>query len=488
MPFQPNFNNGEAWTAGNSPLGLSVYTSNFNNGSFWNPDTNPTGDTLSTIITKKGVAAAGAIIGQSIGVPQISQFADGQGSATWHIANPKMIQDYTGIIKYYDYRSSKDLPFRRIDGTSAATRKSIIGGIYAAASIAPTGVYSIFNLDGAGKTGRGWGDHDNPNILRNDFTAMSNVNTKWRGKAEGWKATNNPAELITPFTGDKVQVIDFGKRKLDQAYRWKTPAFNINGGILGKLIDNASITQDFIKFMLTGPKLRNASLDEEDDIIIFRAIIDSLEDSFNPSWSEQKIIGRADPNYIYQGVSRSVNVQFKVFATTRDEMKPIWRKLNALAGYTAPTYNSDSIAPEAPWMRITIGDLFHQQAVVINSLSYTLHSQETTWETNIEKDPEMFELPHYVTVNLDLKLVTDVLPQKGGKFYALNKWSNYASSGNAIQGNENWLSDIDTELELQQRELTAKRSALPKTNPLAGDGTFQGQTPVNNPLIELPNP
>ena len=391
-------------------------------------------------ITERITGNLSALASSYTGVPQISQFGGiGTDSSLWSVANPKLVQEVSKFIKYNDYRSEKELPFRRIDGTSALTRaitsKSAVAGIYAAASVTPGGVYNVFNLDGAWKTGRGWGDHDNPNILRNDFTAMSNVNTKWRGGK--WKPTLNPTELITPFTGDKVQVIDFGKRTLDQAYQWKPSRIDVDGK------NPLNLTQDFIKFMFTGPSLRNGGDSKaKDDIIIFRAIIDSLEDSFNPNWSEQKMIGRADPNYIYNGVSRAINCQFKVYATTRDEMKPIWRKLNALAGYTAPTYNSGSMAMEAPWMRITIGDLFHQQAVVITSLSYNLHGSETTWEINVEKDPEMMEVPHYVSVNMQMNLITDALPEKGGRFYALTQMNNYDEDGLAKPGSNNWLSGV----------------------------------------------
>ena len=142
--------------------------------------------------------------------------------------------------------------------------------------------------------------------------------------------------------------------------------------------------RDLIKFFFTGPNLQKNT--GEGDVMIFRAIINSLTDSHNPSWTPQQMIGRADPNYHYTGYSREVSLDFTVYASDRDEMKPIWQKLNMLAGYTAPIYNVGSPAPIGPWMRITIGDLFVQQPAVINSLSYTLHESDTTWEINIEED------------------------------------------------------------------------------------------------------
>jgi hypothetical protein len=150
------------------------------------------------------------------------------------------------------------------------------------------------------------------------------------------------------------------------------------------------------------------------------------------------MIGRADPNYIYGGVTRDLSIDFDIYATDRDELKPIYRKLNALAGYTAPTYDDESIAMEAPWMRITIGDLFVQTPVVLTSLSYT-YAMDAPWEINIEKDPTMMQVPKKISVSCGFNVVSDSLPQKGGRFWALAK--QFEESGEAKAGNDNWLSD-----------------------------------------------
>jgi hypothetical protein len=187
---------------------------------------------------------------------------------------------------------------------------------------------------------------------------------------------------------------------------------------------------------------------------VFRATIDSVSDTFSPSWIPVTMIGRADPNYHYTSYSRSVNINFTVYATDRDEMKPIWRKLNALAGYTAPTYNENDISLEGPWIRFTLGDLFFQQAAVITSLTYTLHDTNTNWEINIEDDPEMMQAPKKISVNMALNIVTNELPQKGGKFYTLAKRFNKVDD-QALDGNDNWLSDM-------------KKNPVPATEQLSG--------------------
>jgi hypothetical protein len=94
---------------------------------------------------------------------------------------------------------------------------------------------------------------------------------------------------------------------------------------------------------------------------------------------------------------------------------------------------------EAPWMRLTVGDLFIQQPVVLKSVGFGFGGDDSPWEINIEDDPNMMQAPMMISVKLAFNAVFDQLPQKGGRFYTLAK--RFASDGTAITGNDNWLSD-----------------------------------------------
>jgi len=436
-------------------------------------------------VSAKLIGQAANVVGSQTGIPQVAQigqsfigrFANNQLSSTYvTLPIQRLNAKVAAGVKYLDFRSippvrgnvdNKSLKFdepsqivalaasRRIDGTAAFTRGSNPkAGIYAAAAISPVGAYSIFNLDGANTTGYGWGDHDNPYANRKDFTAMSHVATRWEKSPGlnpvtkqpilgGFVATTNPLAMITAFRGDKVNVIDFGKRTLAGAYLWKPRS----GNKLEKLADNLSnklnITQDFIKFFFTGPDLYNGvNTTTKDDIIVFRAAITGLSDSYTANWNPINMIGRADPNYHYTGFTRDVSLNFDIYATDRDEVKPIYRKLNALAGYTAPTYNPNSIAMEGPWMRLTVGDLYQQQPVVLTSLSYTF-AVDASWEINIENDDQMMQVPLKIGVQCSFNMISDYLPKKGGRFYTLAK--NFDPNGTPYEGNNNWLSDTDSE-------------------------------------------
>ena len=451
---------------------------------------------LNTNVSLASVAAkllgvAANIVGSQTGIPQVAQigqsfigrFANNSLSSTYvTLPMERLVKPLTGL-KYADFRSvipiqgsvnTKSLTdsesyknsglfekpsqlvaaatSRRIDGLAASLRAdNWKSAAYAAAAISPVGAYTIFNLDGAGGTGFGWGDHDNPYATRKDFTAMSHVATRWlrtkaleSGKASigGYVASKNALAKITAFRGDKVNVIDFGKRSLAGAYLWKPKSGNKLENLANNLSNKLNITQDFIKFFFTGPALYNGGINKtEDDIIVFRAAITALSDSYTANWTPVNMIGRADPNYHYSAFSRDVSLSFDIYATDRDEVKPIYRKLNALAGYTAPTYNPKSIVMEAPWMRLTIGDLYHQQPVVLTSLSYTF-AVDAPWEINLENDTDMMQVPLKIGVQCSFNMVSDYLPRKGGRFYTLAK--QFDENSTPIEGNDNWLSDTDS--------------------------------------------
>ncbi len=374
----------------------------------------------------------------------------------WPSKNGSDEQGYLPV-EYIDFRSRNGvLGQMRLDGTSAAIRNIVYGkpeaaikpGIYAASNVAaalspiPIGPYSLFNLDGTWKSGYGWGSHDARFALRLDFTLQSQVARSFKDSTDK-KDASTPSEHKTiilnqlfPFRGDRVNVIDYGQRTLKRAMNWRPNPINPAENLPPIFSD----TQDFIKFYFTGPKLHNGEPDKiKDDIIVFRAILNSLTDSFNANWNNVNMIGRADPNYQYTGYSRDVNLGFNVVATDRDELRVIYRKLNALAGYTAPTYNMSSIAMEAPWLRLTIGDIFQQTPAVLNSLSYTFETDQP-WEINIENDYEMMQAPLHVSVTCGLNIIGDSIPQKSGRFYGFAKKYDKAT-GQPILGRGNWLSD-----------------------------------------------
>ena len=352
-------------------------------------------------------------------------------------------------LPYLDHRARRGTNIR-LDGASAALRGSTKAALYAGASAAIGGAYTIFNLEAT----YGWGSQGDPNALRKDFTANSQVATIWDFTSKGWIPTRDPFARVTPFRGDKVNVVDFGKRTFKKIYQWK-PERNISVNLLNDIANLNNTTKDFVKFYFTGPELFNGAPDDAvDDVLVFRATFSSLYDSFNTQWNPQQMIGRGDKNYNFGSYERNMNLDFTVVATDRDEMKPNWRKLNYLASFATPTYDLSTMALKGSWLRMTIGDILVQQPIILQNINYTLVDAETTWETNIVEDPTMMEAPHKIVVSLGFIVVTDFLPQRGGNMYSLAK--TYDDEGRPLSGNDNWLSDSESTKEHIEKKKAAQ--------------------------------
>ena len=82
-------------------------------------------------------------------------------------------------------------------------------------------------------------------------------------------------------------------------------------------------------------------------------------------------------------------------------------------------------------------------------------------EINIEKDPQMMQVPHGVKVSLQLYMVTDSLPQKGGRMYTLAK--QFDANDVPLEGNNNWLSDAKNTAPRRKDQSTLKENSSNKS-------------------------
>lgn len=149
--------------------------------------------------------------------------------------------------------------------------------------------------------------------------------------------------------------------------------------------------------------------------LYFRALIDSVDDSYNATWNPTKYVGRAEEFYTYGGFSRDINVKFKIAAATREEMKPLYRKMVYLASATAPTYGGEGFM-RGTLARLTVGSYFDQLPGVITSVKYNL-IEDMPWEIAMQQ-PEgnesgVQELPMGLECTVAFKVIHDFAPQTG---------------------------------------------------------------------------
>jgi len=144
----------------------------------------------------------------------------------------------------------------------------------------------------------------------------------------------------------------------------------------------------------------------------FRGIVSGITDTFSPSWNPVKYNGRADQAYNYSTFERSLSFNFKVMATSRVEMKPIWNKLSYLSTMTMPKYGGDS-GYQGTLVYFRLGSLYNNKLAFIDQLSYSI-SDEVAWEISPKgTDNPLGEIPKMVDVQIGLKILGNSRPAVG---------------------------------------------------------------------------
>ena len=110
----------------------------------------------------------------------------------------------------------------------------------------------------------------------------------------------------------------------------------------------------------------------------FRAFLTNFSDNHGAEWAGQKYMGRGENLYAYQGFTREVSFQFKVAAQSKQEMMPLYQKLNYIVSSLYPDYNSQGFM-RGNLHQLTIGEYFYRTPGIITSMNVTV-DDNYPWE------------------------------------------------------------------------------------------------------------
>jgi hypothetical protein len=170
-------------------------------------------------------------------------------------------------------------------------------------------------------------------------------------------------------------------------------------------------TKDIIKFAFE-------CLSNDDDSqaigIVFRAFLEGqISDSNTAEYNSFKYLGRGETFRTYQGFNRTISFTFKIFAQTRVEMKPLYRKLNNLISQVYPDYSPTSNLMRGNVVRLTIGDYLYRMSGFLQNVNVSIDNSNTPWEIVLNSDEtDMAQLPHMVTVQCTFLPIMDILPRR----------------------------------------------------------------------------
>jgi hypothetical protein len=168
----------------------------------------------------------------------------------------------------------------------------------------------------------------------------------------------------------------------------------------------------------------------------FRAFLTNFADNHSAVWNGQRYMGRGEEFFTYQGFTRDVSFQFKVVAQSKQEMLPLWQKLNYLASSLYPDYSGQGFM-RGNLHKLTIGEYFYRTPGILKSMNisvddnypweikYTEPETEKSFETkdftgtttqgsdrfiNSNSDADMMELPQVINVSCTFTPILNELP------------------------------------------------------------------------------
>ena len=139
--------------------------------------------------------------------------------------------------------------------------------------------------------------------------------------------------------------------------------------------------------------------------LIFRAFLtNGISDNHSAELSGFKYSGRGETFYTYQGFQRSISFGFKIASFSKDEMQPLYQKLNYLISQVYPDYSANGYM-RAPLVKVTIGDYIYRVPGFLESVNITVDNN-APWEIN------SIELPKVLDISVSFKPIHDILPSR----------------------------------------------------------------------------
>tara|TARA_X000001382_G_scaffold96727_2_gene71105 strand:- start:3161 stop:4780 length:1620 start_codon:yes stop_codon:yes gene_type:complete len=193
--------------------------------------------------------------------------------------------------------------------------------------------------------------------------------------------------------------------------------------------------------------------------IFFRAYLTSLSDNFQGQWNSTRYIGRAEELYNYNGFSRSIGFGFNLAAQTRQELIPLYNKLNTLVGTTAPSYNVNQSFMRGVFTKVTIGDYLKETPGFFTNIDITWNTNYP-WEIGLDENYQSIEtikVPHLLDINVQFQPVHDFNPEFKKTFIAGSK----SGIDNNV-GSLSFTSPLENNVQQAERKNSERKTKLGK--------------------------
>ena len=184
---------------------------------------------------------------------------------------------------------------------------------------------------------------------------------------------------------------------------------------------------DMIKFVFEAVSNDNT---DYSIAIPFRAfLLNGITDNNTATLNPFKYVGRGENFYTYQGFDRTIAFSFRMAAGSKEELKPMFNRLNTLISQVYPDYSPTTNIMRAPLVRVTVGDYINRVPGFLESVNVTVDNG-SSWEINLDGDSA--QLPQVVDVAVSFRPIMDILPQRSKIQFSNNTVTNTLAGENSI--------------------------------------------------------
>ena len=174
---------------------------------------------------------------------------------------------------------------------------------------------------------------------------------------------------------------------------------------------NKDESQDLIKFVFEAVSNDDPT---KSTAIFFRAFLTAgLTDNNSAQLNSFKYMGRGENFYTYQGFDRTIGFSFRVAAGSKEELRPMYNRVNSLLSQVYPDYKASTNIMRAPLVRVTIGDYLYRVPGFLENVNITV-ANDYPWEVNLENSnsDNIAQVPQVIDIAVSFKPIMDTLPRR----------------------------------------------------------------------------
>ena len=149
-------------------------------------------------------------------------------------------------------------------------------------------------------------------------------------------------------------------------------------------------------------------------ICSLQATIQSLGESYTPTWQSKHFFGRSEQVHTYTFTDRTIDLSFVIFADSMRQLQNVYERVLWLSQQCYPDYSNKDRIATGPLVALRVGDLFQHKAGFIRSLSYDWNFLGAGGKWELTRGVRM---PQACNVSMSYQVIHERVPDRDYNFY-----------------------------------------------------------------------